>query len=302
MLLIGSRAIQYWLPDWREPLDVDLVGTYEEIEAYRKRNNIKVFYPINQGKTIFMRDSDGVIHEAEIAWEGSRAEKLIKFVTEHDVYARVGQGIIVPSLDVLLLLKESHKYLKDSSHTVKTYKDIQALKAAGAIVRPEHMEFLKDREKDTYVNKLPKLNQSKDGFFGADTGVLYEYDHDTIHEAVKHLERPAYTYFQTGEVWCSRELWDKCSEEIKLYAAYEEISVLAIERCLVPFAGKKTPKEAFDMAQVKLMTSISSGWFREYVWNAYDRLQAMYTDEYFEKFKRGLEQGIVKPHDYKEAA
>ena len=33
MLLIGSRAIRYYFPDFREPLDWDLVGTTEEIAA-----------------------------------------------------------------------------------------------------------------------------------------------------------------------------------------------------------------------------------------------------------------------------
>lgn len=297
MILIGSKAIQYHINSWRAAADTDFVGTYEEVEQHRKKQktSVRAFYPISNGASFYMSDIDKNITELEVAWEGSRAEKLVKFVEAQQDNV-VHEDCIIPSLDVLYMLKMSHRYLKDSPHFKKTLDDILLLRKYGAKIRPEHEEFYKERMADTYVNKLPKLNQSKDGFFGADTGVEYKYDHDTIHEAVKHLDRPAYTYFQDGEVWCSKALWDKQDYTVKLFAAYEEACVLAIERSLVPFPGKKTPKEAFDMAYMKLATSISSGWFREFVWEHYYQVQNIYSDEYFDKFKRGLEQGVVKPH------
>lgn len=306
MLLIGSLAIQHHIP-WRKANDVDLVGTYEEWEAYRKsKQDVVACYPINSGKSFYMKQKDGTITECEIAWEGSRAEKLINFVeSQSSDNVVTDDGLIVPSLDVLYLLKMSHRYLKDSPHTKKTMDDILELRKFGAKVRPEHEEFLKEREADTYTNKLPKLNQSKDSFFGADTGVQYEYDHDTIHKAIAVYDKPAYTNFIDGQVWCSRKLFEECSYDIQLAAAMEEAQVLALERALVPFPEKWTPKAAFDFAYQKLMTSISSGWFREFVWENYYPAQELYNKvgyQFVDKFEQGLKSGVVKAHNYKEAA
>jgi hypothetical protein len=304
MLLIGSRAIQYWLPDWREPLDVDLVGTYDEIEAYRKRNNIKVFYPINEGKTIFMRDSEGVIHEAEIAWEGSRAEKLIKFVEGQSDNGRVGQGMIVPSLDVLLLLKMSHRYLKDSPHHFKTMDDIFALRKAGAKIREEHKEFLADREKDTYIHKTPKLNVKKGEFFAGD-GINYEWEHDDIHQALKFMDQPAYLYYAGGEVWSDMSKFKQCSREIQLYGVLEECLTLAAERSQLCFNPRPDPDWSFKFALGKVTSSICGGYFREFAWeNAYAVME-LYEKEgkgYMDKVDEAIKNGIIQRTKQKEAA
>jgi len=166
MILIGSKAIKYHVPEWREPLDTDLVGTYEQAEEYQRKHKPKVCYPISSGDSIYMKFADGEITECEVAWGGSRAEKLINFVTqESDTVCLEAGKLYVPSLDVLYLLKCSHKYKKDSPHFLKTMRDIQALEKLGCKIRPEHEEFFKQREKDTYTNSLPKLNQSKETSF-----------------------------------------------------------------------------------------------------------------------------------------
>lgn len=297
MILIGSLALQARVPDPlpRLTADIDLVGTYDEVMEYRKRISAKVAYPINEGKTIYMRGTGGAITEAEVAWEDSMAERLVKFVEAQADNIVMSNGTIVPSLDVLYLLKMSHRYKKDSPHFKKTLDDILFMRYLGAKIRPEHEEFLKQREKETYTNNLPKLNQDKAGFFRDD---IYTYDHDSIHMAVAIGDRPAYLEFkpEDSEVMVSKAMWDKLPVQIKLNAAYEEICVLALERSIIPFPGKKTYKEAFDLAHAKLATSISSGWFREFVWENYYAIQAMYTDQFVDEFNEGLAMGVVKPH------
>lgn len=291
MILIGSKAIKFHVAQWRDPLDTDIVATYEEAEKYQKAHKPKVCYPIDSGKSIYMKASDEQITEIEVAWEGSRAEKLIEFV-ENDEGTVEWLGVKVPSLDVLYMLKMSHRYLKDSPHFKKTLDDILELRKLGAEIRPEHQEFYEQRMKDTYVNKLPKLNQAKGDFFDNESSI-YTIDHDSIHEAIKNLDKPAYEYFKDGEVWCSKELWDKCSDEVKLFAAYEEIGVLSIERSIHPFPNVDK-RWAFNMAHMKLATSISSGWFREFVWENYYKIQEMYSTEYLDKFYDALNNGRIK--------
>jgi len=71
---------------------------------------------------------------------------------------------------------------------------------------------------------------------------------------------------------------------------------------LIPFPGVLTPPQAFDMALMKVCTSITSGWFREFAWENYDAVQSMYSDRYVEKFQHGKLEGVVKPFDKSRAA
>lgn len=295
MILIGSSALLFHTKLERKVGDIDYVATYDEAMQLRKDIGAKVCYPINQGRSIFMKHEDNIIVEVEIAWPDSMAERLAQFVESQTDNKFCYDGTIVPSLDVLYLLKLSHRYKKDSPHFLKTLRDIQFMRKLGAKIRPEHEEFFKKREKETYTNNLPKLNQSKDGFFRDD---IYTYDHDSIHEAVAIGIRPAYLEFKPtdSEVMVSKKMWDECSDQIKLNAAYEEVTVLCLERALVPHWDKwSDKKKAFDLAHMKLASSISSGWFREFVWERYDDIQAMYSEEFIKKFNEGLASGVVKP-------
>ena len=50
---------------------------------------------------------------------------------------------------------------------------------------------------------------------------------------------------------------------------------------------------------MKVCTSITSGWFRQYAYEAYDRVVALdkrQSKTYVQKFKEALEKGLVKPY------
>lgn len=296
MLLIGSRALQYY--DFtKDPKDTDLIGSYHEIHSYFKSfKNIRAQYPLNADK-VFMQTSDGHIFEAEIAWSDSTAKQLIELVkAEKGLITK--EGFLIPSLDLLYALKLSHRYLKNSPHFLKTMQDIRMLRNAGASIRHEHMEWFKAREKATYTYAHPKLNQAKDTFFNPNEGVTYVYDHDSIHQAVKTFEKPAYSYFKPdeSEVLTSRKMFFECPEKIQLAAVLEESYVLALERSQIPYP-QTDRKKSFDIALEKVCTSITSGWFREYSWESYEKVQDLYDPNYVEVFKEGVDKGIVKPFE-----
>jgi formaldehyde-activating enzyme involved in methanogenesis len=102
------------------------------------------------------------------------------------------------------------------------------------------------------------------------TRVVQKYDHDTVHVAVAHLDKP-----EDEEVMCSKEMFLACDRKIQLYSVVEEAMVLALERSLVPYPGKKTPKEAFTLTLMKVCTSITSGW-REFALENYDAALDLY--------------------------
>lgn len=123
------------------------------------------------------------------------------------------------------------------------------------------------------------------------------YDHDSIHDAMKHLRYPAYQYYKpaVAEVFCSQEMFNKQHIDVRLYGVLEEALVLALERSQIPFNYEPDPKKSFDIALNKVCTSITSGWFREFAWEHYDRVQEMYNSNYVDRFKKALADGIIKP-------
>jgi hypothetical protein len=189
----------------------------------------------------------------------------------------------------------SHRYLRNSPHFKKTMDDIQIMRKHGAHVPNFLLEWYERRMKETYTYFHPNLNVKKGEFFNGD-GVNYVYDHDSIHEAMKHMEMPAYKYYQdpSSEVSCSQWLFWKCTQYQRLCGVLEEAYVLALERSQIPFAGTVSPERSFNMALEKVCTSITSGWFREFAWEHYYDVMKMYSAMYVEKFRAGVRAGIVK--------
>ena len=297
MLLIGSAALAFVAELDREPKDADLIATIDEYEDFiaKHKQNLVSTYPVNKGKKliIFLKDTKPI--EMEIAWPDSTAETLLNALSMEDLPTTsfLGQEVSVAPLHILYQLKMSHRFLKNSPHFLKTMKDIKFMRSLGAqITMPD---WLKAREVETYDYKHPKLNVSKDDFFKKDEGVTYVYDHDSIHEAVKRYDRPAYTYFkpENSQVLCDRAMFEASSREIQLASVVEEATVLALERSQIPFKDQVTPKWSFDMALMKVCTSITSGWWRSFAWEHYDEVQALYDENYVAKFWEAVKKGVV---------
>lgn len=306
MLLIGSQALKYYTKLDREPQDWDFIGTIEEVESFIKarKNEVQSAYPSNEGKKMIVKLKDELPIEFEIAWEGSTADKLLllvnnSFPIEGEIFDRqmTKFGICeLPSLNLLYELKLSHRFLKNSPHFLKTMRDIQLMRSLGA--RIEHPEWLKEREKETYTYNHPKLSVSKDEFFKKDDGqVIYVYDHDSIHIAMARFDKPAYEYYkpENSQVLCDKKMFFECPEELQLAGVVEEATVLALERSQIPYKGLVDPYWSFQFALIKVCTSITSGWFRNFSWENFDKVLALYDKKYVEKFWKAVDDGIVKP-------
>lgn len=249
--------------------------------------------PLSANK-FHIRNRAGWNYEFEIAWEGSSGAALLAMegaVNGITTYAK-------PS--TLLALKLSHRYLKNSPHFLKTMRDIQAMRAAGVELTPELQEWLPHREAETYVYAHPKLDVSKKDFFAGD-GVNYVFDHDDLHRILAIEESPAYTkYMVEGEqVLTSREKFFTVSGNVRLLGGLEEALVLACERSQIPYNFEPDARWSFEMALMKVCTSITSGYFREFCWENYDKIVELYHltggDTYVEKVKKEISNGTVKP-------
>lgn len=327
MLLIGSRALVANNPELegiRKCVDWDFICTIEQFTAWHKHNraNLQFAVPTQQGKYYHARDKDGMNYEFELAWPGTSAETLLE---QYGLKDFKWVPDIAPAFainDDLLLIKMSHRYKRNSPHFLKTMSDIKFLREKIGAKDVEYwltenignVALLKAREAESYTYAHPKLNVSSKDFFNGD-GVNYVYDHDSIHEAVALISvrrnmagsrdnRPAYTYYMKdgSEVMTSKEKFFSVEERIRLYGVYEESCVLALERSQIPHGmgkeGGPTARWSFEMALMKVCTSITSGWFREYAWENYQKVLDLYNelgeDDYIERFNKN--QHLLQPY------
>ena len=311
MFLIGSKAweLRQGASLGREATDLDIICSQDEFYTLVQRLN----FPPFTIESIKIDKEHGVIKvfdrtdptknkliiEAAFTNVAGKLTESNKVLVDKTFpllfYLKAIDSFVVPaSLHALYALKQTHKF-KGSVHFQKTRKDIlamrEALKNIPAPVWIKKWQI--ERAKATAV-QAPILKQNKDSFFS--DNVDYLYNHDTIHDAVKHLDQPAYCYYaQDGEeVLSSKQKFFAQSEEVRLLGVLEESYVLALERAVIPHQVQ--PKKAFDKALEKVCTTITSGFFREYAWENYDRIQALYSESYVNKFYIALKQGRIEKY------
>lgn len=283
MVVIGSQALRAHTEFFRTPLDLDLVGSYKEMLALVEP--AAACYPIDGGSKFILKNRVRTV-EFEIAWPGSTAEMIVELC---------GEQTVAP-LELLLALKMSHRF-KKSKHFNKTMDDIRLMRGLGVTVPDKYKAFMELRQAEALNYAHPKLNMSKGEFFSST--VPYVYDHDSVHEVMRHQKRPAYEYFKpvNSEVFTSRAMFESLEHSLKLNAVLEEAYVLALERSQIPFRGEITPRASFMIALQKVCTSITSGWFREFAWDHYHEVLGLYHDTYVDRFWAHADSGKVKLFD-----
>ena len=291
MFCVGSTALAFFKINLnRKPKDVDLICADEQYKNYIKgfmSSGYRVIGLENKPNTkvAFLQDTfNGATKIVEASlW---RLDEYYKVGSDSwlydnlsDDYWEMFNGIRYVIPPVVLMMKLSHRYKKDSVHFHKTRQDILLLRQQGIELDDYLKEILVEREKLTNPSGY-KLNVNKKEFFTDNVPYVVDHDND-LHVPLAHLDQPAYRYYMKdgADVFCDKEKFFALPEEYRLYGALEETYVLACERALIPHGTD--PKKAFDIALEKVATSVTSGWFREYAWENYDKIQSMYNPEYF---------------------
>lgn len=309
LAMVGSAASSHWgiTTGTDDLIEMDFICHAEDFKGLveQAKNwygyNLQWIRPTPAGMAVaFLVRQGGMseylqIYDAEFIDRENPSSRLVyEAILAEGEELNYGRNIklAVASLDMLYLLKMSHRFKKNSPHFLKTMRDINILRAAGAEIKDEAL--FKAREEATYAYSHPNLKRTKDEFFITTGELEYKYDHDSIHEAMAHRDRPMYTYYAVDgeQVLSSRSKFEKLDYTDRIYGVLEEAYVLALERSVIPFGTD--PKEAFLMALEKVCTSITSGWFREFAWENYYLCLAGYNPDYVTKFQDALEKGIIK--------
>lgn len=305
MIMIGSRALEMQLKRqdkelYRSCVDLDYLCTEKEwqIQSVIHAHDELVELVERTGNKGHVKMVAGAHIEFDIAQPGDSTDLLIQYCKANPQSLFLNNGDFVAPVDVLYLLKMSHRYKKNSPHFFKTMNDIHFMRSLGAKIPPELEEVFKLREKETYNYSHPNLDVKSKDFFKGDE-VPYVYDHDTIHEAVAVLGVPAYKSYMKddSEVMTSKEKFFEQENHIRLLGVYEESCVLALERSQIPFNFEVPARQSFVMALSKVCTSITSGWFREYAYENFHVVMKFYESmgetDYIERFKANSH--MVKP-------
>jgi hypothetical protein len=312
VVVIGSYALNYRLDqvDIDRPRsigDIDMIGTHDELNALiatlRQSDLVKItqLYITNRGnKTVIVLEPRmitviiqnqphaKVIIEFDVMWndiDNSDRDIVELYNRRPEMFDNVNLefadfDVFVPNLDILYMIKMSHRYRKNSPHFRKTMFDIKVLRYALGTkdVNVDLTSIYRKRMKETYSYAHPSLKQSKNSFFRGDQ-INYIYDHDSIHCSVAFNYKPAYLFYKgdNQEVMCDREKFFACTETMRIHGVVEEALVLALERSQIPFRDRNiNPDASFMMALEKVCTSITSGWFREFAWENFDRCVNVY--------------------------
>jgi len=305
MILLGSRALAFRLGDgfWRKPIDFDFLGNQIEFDQWLEKNKEKIkpteLYKIPEFNKWIVKSEHNPPIEFEIVKPGTSNEMLIDLVSNDPETMETKDFGLIPSLNAIFAIKDSHKYKKFNTDSQSFWKhtiDWHQMKRMNIDIKTEYKEFHSLREKETYaLQKHPKLNSDKESFF-KDDGIQYVYDHDSIHCSVAPNGIPAYTFYSKDDqpVFSDKNKFFSQPREIQLAGVIQEAAVLAIERSKIPFGDTWSDKQAWLFSLSKICTSITSGWFREFAYeNIFDVIR-LYPENYWIKFQQDIKNGLVK--------
>lgn len=296
IVTIGSVALRYWIKDFPVGKDIDLMMSYDDYVLFCKSlgSDVVSHYPISNGNKFVIKTSFK-IYEIEIAWENSTAEKFMNLVEADPNSVKISETEFIPSVEALYTLKMSHRYLRNSPHFIKTLRHIKWMREEYyCVISHTYYDWYNSRMAETYNYSHPSLNTTKNDFFKEET--FYVYDHDDIHMSIKIGDVPAYTRILANDspVNCDYNKFCALEEEYKLACAVEECYTLALERCLIPNTFSVDTLATFKIALMKVCTSVTSGWFREWCWENHDMILRSYNPSFVQKFQSSLEAGSIR--------
>ncbi|KAL9558832.1 hypothetical protein MBANPS3_000694 [Mucor bainieri] len=119
------------------------------------------------------------------------------------------------------------------------------------------------------------LNVSNEEFLGRenDLFVARRIPHDDIHTMVMYGSEPVYDGLKTdkSKAMLSRALFEQAPYVQQLHCVKEEAMVIALERFLVPKLTSD-PASAYRSALIRICTTLTKGWFRQFAVDNFPRL------------------------------
>lgn len=302
MILVGSRAAQYHLPNFRKAKDWDLIAPLKLIFAFATKyaNDIEFMHPKNEWKFVGkLRTGDAF--EIEVADYNASAQFLwdrrIPMSTRRcNLDAECAferMALEIPDLGFLTKMKRSHLYW--NVHWDKSIADYHHFLPLVKGFDEEHEEFYKLRlaENEAKWGKTKvNLDQTNDEFFAKSRKVGRVFDHDVLHEAVKYYDVPLYSACKKNHdsAMLDRTLFELWYPLQQQRLVREEAMAIALERVVIPKVINGEDYDATDAYQYalrRICTNLATGWFRDFAienWNHINTPDVDYVAKFREHF------------------
>ena len=234
-LIIGSTAAKRWLPDFREPKDMDVFCDHPE--RYAAGSRFEPFW-----------------HDSFYSWIG------------HTI-----PGVRYATLDELYTIKISHSYWElPNGSWVKHMEDAARFKREGAVLLPDLHDLLYKVWEEKHGKKRVNLNMDSSDFFA--DAVTRVYDHDSVHASVAYFDHPLYEdVMADGQSVKTdmKKVWSLPFDlQVKLFR--EEVYATALERIVIPRGYRCSPRAAYVWALRRTITSLTKGRSATFMADNYD--------------------------------
>lgn len=256
-VLIGSRALKFWFPEFqlKEDADWDIISE--------------------------SKIGESEWHDPNILYNREFAERYLT----RETVAFNGKEIHVMSPMGLALIKRSHLWrdLSFQKHITHYHQYLSKFYSQSTQADTQFLNKRIELTKRLYPKGNPNLMQKKNEFFS--DAVTKKYEHDWLHELVAFYDKPLYSrLLRTPELaWCERDKWETFTDTEKVQCVAEETYVIAIERFMVPNEWKFPEKLAYIKSLDKVCTTLCSGWFRDYAIDNYPQLVSVFNKQKFDK-------------------
>lgn len=315
MIVIGSKAMLSVFEETESARfnksDIDVVMSLSQYADFIAKNkkDITSLYPQSKHKYGLVLEKDGkrAKYEIELETQPSSSWLLnnIEDIADGMVYEDdFGNKFKVPLVEILYLTKKSHIYTpihfdKNVLDYLKLYDVVDHSKLSQY---EKYYNMRKDEVKERFDKRSPSLRMTNDEFFNRSKIVVgYIFEHDDIHQAIKHYEKPVYEMMKTDfeQAWCEKDMFNALPHEYKIKCVQEEAYVIALERYIVLGKGNyQNPFVAYKDALARICTTLCSGFFREFALHNYKEIVEQYSSNYIAKFQYALEHGLVRKLDH----
>lgn len=293
MVLIGSMALHYYGVLSRDPNDIDIVMTLDNLRtlAIDKEKSIKSLIPVKPYK--YSLDTvSGIHYDISIDYHPTDSQLIEESDKWDDVYhdKHLGIDVKVPPIEWLLQIKRSHLHCdpKRFETNIADYHILRSeVRSRGLEIDDKIKNFLKERIKESekhFAYKAPSLNVTNEEFFESSSKIIgYEFVHDDLHEALKFGDVPVYEKMKNdlSSAMCDRDMFFMLTHEERLQAVMEEAYVIAVERYLLK--EDISARDAFVNAMGRICTNLCSGFFRDYAIDHYFEAMVEYDTGYANK-------------------
>lgn len=319
-LLVGSRALRHWYKDARYPRDWDLFVNQDAYGSWLERYQhlIEESRESRENKYVYILKS-GVKIEVEVAEPG---DSVSEFLEINETMCRryswmckmpvFGFDAIIAPATTLQVIKRSHIYWPHN--WTKHIRDYHFLKTKELTPSSEeeaaaHLR-LEEKKEGNPDKTIFSLNVSNDEFFDASEALLCRFfEHDDIHAATCYYDEPLYRKAKrdTSKAMVDKDLFEAMSQQDKCRMVREEVFVIALERRIIPhLCEPSVPGEelipeglinsAFNYAIMRICTSLTRGWFREFAIENYPEI-CTYKTDFVKKFLVALKAGKVRQRE-----